>query len=376
MADGMLRVAHVLHGLMMGGLEQVVVRLCETGRAFGIEPHVIAFGTDGVVREVLRDKQIPTTHLPGRGMSLSTISGIARVLRDQQIDVVHAHDHGPWLNSVAARALAPGVKTAVTFHQITTPRGLQRGAAVGAALVTDALVACGDQVLSCVRDWAPASARIELIGNGVPIGVEPSSADRLRARVRMGVPPEAKVVGYLGRLHPEKGVDLLVDAFCRDLAGREEVHLVLIGKGPQEPQLRLRAEGDGRVHFLGEVVDATSLLAGMDVYVQPSRREGRSLAMLEAMAAALPTVAQGLPAMREIHLHQQTALLVPPSEQPELAAAILRLLDDPELRTRMGRHARAHSQQFSVSAMVQSYAALYRSLRGESPPLGAIGAFK
>jgi glycosyltransferase involved in cell wall biosynthesis len=112
------------------------------------------------------------------------------------------------------------------------------------------------------------------------------------------------------------------------------------------------------------------------VYVQPSRREGRSLAMLEAMAAALPTVAQGLPAMGEIHVHDQTALLVPPSEKPDFAPAIARLLEDAALRARMGRSARDHVQAFSVATMAHSYADLYRDILGELPPLRAVGGVK
>jgi len=374
MGAGVIRVAHVMHGLMMGGLEQVVVRLAEAGRRLGIEPLVIAFGADGSVRGQLEARGIPLTHLRDvRGMSPQLLHGIGRMLREQQIDVVHAHDQGPWLNALGGRALAPGVKSVVTFHQVSTPEGLLRGAAKGAAVMTDALVACGGEVLSSLREWAPAGARVELIGNGVSLGDLPSPRQRLAARNRMGVPAEAKVVGYLGRLHPEKGVDLLVDAFCTQLAAREDLHLVLIGQGPLEPQLRHLAQGHGRIHFLGEVVDAAALLAGLDVYVQPSRREGRSLAMLEAMAAALPTVAQALPALQEIHVQERTALLVPPGEHPPLAAAILRLLDDETLRVRLGQGAREHVQAFSVTAMVEAYAALYRDLVRTDLPRRAAG---
>lgn len=363
--DGVIRVAHVMHGLMMGGLEQVVVRLCEAGRRHGIEPRVIAFGADGAVRDLLARHRIPLTYLGTvRGMSPQAVSGIARSLRENRIAVAHAHDLGPWLNAVAARALAPAVRPVATFHQIRMPRGLERGAATGAALLSDALVACGNEVRASVARWAPPRTRLELIGNGVPIGPEPTPDLRAEARRRMGVPEDAVVLGYLGRLHEEKGVDLLVDAFLEALAGREQVHLVLIGKGHLEGELRARVERAGvkRVHFLGEVLAASSLLAGLDVYVQPSRREGRSLSMLEAMAAALPTVAQALPAIREIHVDGETALLVPPGPKPPFAQAISRLIDDPSLRTRLGRNARHHVRRYSVDAMAEAYAALYRDL--------------
>jgi glycosyltransferase involved in cell wall biosynthesis len=363
-----IRVAHVMHGLMMGGLEQVVVRLCNAGRELEVDPLVVSFGPDGPVRELLEQATIPLVYLGNtiRGMSPQAIQSIARGFREHRVDVAHAHDMGPWLNAVAARALAPRVRPIVTFHQIATPSGFERGAAIAAALVSDALVACGEEVRTCIRRWAPPGARIELIGNGVPIGPLPTPEDRVNARAQMGVPQESLVLGYLGRLHEEKGADLLVDAFLESFAHREDVHLVLIGKGRLEPELRARAEraGCGRIHFLGEIVPASSFLPGFDVYVQPSRREGRSMSMLEAMAAGLPTVAQGIPAIREIHLDGATALLVPQATRPDFGPALLKLIDDGELRARLGQRAREQVRRHSVEAMAEAYAQLYQELLG------------
>ena len=368
MSTSRIRVAHVMHGLMMGGLEQVVVRLCAAGRQLGVDPIVVSFGPDGSVRELLERHAIPLVYLGEavRGMSPQAIQSIARGFREHRVDVAHAHDMGPWLNAVAARALAPRVRPIVTFHQIAMPAGFERGAAIAAALVSDALVACGEEVRTCVRRWAPPGARIELIGNGVPIGPPPTPEGRSEARAQIGLPPGARVLGYLGRLHQEKGVDLLVDAFLESFAEREDVHLVLIGQGRLEPELRARAERSDcrRIHFLGEIAPAASLLPGFDVYVQPSRREGRSLSMLEAMAAGLPTLAQGLPAIREIHVDSSTAILVPPTARPAFGAAMLKLIDDDELRLRMGRRAREQVRRHSVEAMAEAYAQLYEEVLG------------
>jgi glycosyltransferase involved in cell wall biosynthesis len=359
-----VKVAHVMHGLMMGGLEQVVVRLCEAGRAHGVEPLVIAFGEDGAVSELLRDRGIALENLGRvRGMSPQAIAGIGWALRRHEVEVAHAHDVGPWLNAVAARALSPRTRAVVTLHQVFAPAGLDRGAAVAAAMVSDALVACGEEVRACVRGWMPGRTPVELIGNGVPLGAAPTAEDRAAARLRLGLPADARVFGYLGRLHPEKGSDLLVDAFVREFSGPkdQDTHLVLIGDGDLEPELRARVaqSGNPRVHFAGEILAAARLLPALDVYVQPSRREGRSLSMLEAMAAGLPTVAQALPAIRELHAHGETALLVDPA-RPELGKPMRQLLEDPALRTAMGERARAHAKRFSIDAMAEAYATLYR----------------
>ena len=366
------RVAHVVHGLMMGGLEQMVVRLCVASRAHGIEPMVVAFGADGAVRSQLERAQIPLVYLGKvKGLSPQAIQGIARAFTAHRVDIAHAHDFGPWLNAVAARSLAPAVRVMATFHQMAVPSGMDRGAAVAGTFLSDALVACGGEVRTCVGRWAPPVTRLELIGNGIPLIPPFRPVDRERARRRLGVPLNAKVVGYLGRLHHEKGPDLLLEAFVQRFAHRPDVHLVMIGRGPTgfpadvEPMLRRRAADSGcaRIHLTGEVVDASSLLAAFDVYAQPSRREGRSLAMLEAMAAGIPTVTSALPSIRELHADGETALLVDAADSRMLGSAIERLLEDAELRAHLNANARERARRYSVEAMASEYAALYRDIR-------------
>jgi glycosyltransferase involved in cell wall biosynthesis len=179
----------------------------------------------------------------------------------------------------------------------------------------------------------------------------------------MGLPEGAVAVGYLGRMHPEKGPDLLVEAMVRHLRDVPRAHLVLVGKGPLDDALRAAANPlGGRAHLLGEVVDdAAGLLAGLDVYAQPSRREGRSLSMLEAMAAALPTVAHRLPSVAEIHPEGTTAVLVAPEDVEALGGAILELVRDPTRRKSLGEAARARVSAFSMDTMVEAYVRLWRA---------------
>ena len=164
-------------------------------------------------------------------------------------------------------------------------------------------------------------------------------------------------------MHPEKGPDLLVEAMVRRLRDVPEAHLVLVGKGALDGALREAAAPLGaRAHLLGEVTDgAAELLAGLDVYAQPSRREGRSVAMLEAMAAALPTVAHQLPAVSELHPDGTTAVLVPPEDVDALGEALLGLVRDPDRRRALGEAARARVAAFSMDAMVEAYVRLWRA---------------
>ena len=357
-----MKVAHVIHGLEVGGLERLVVELARRSRVFGVEPSLVAFGCDGPVRRWAEAAGIPVHPLGEvRGLSVEAIRRLASALSGA--DIAHAHDLGPWLNAVAARVLSPRTRVLATFHQLAPPSGRKRGAARLGARASSALVACGAEVRTELRGWVPPGTPVVTIGNGVPLPGPVSPAQRARARARIGLPDGAVAVGYLGRMHPEKGPDLLVEAMVRHFHDVPEAHLVLVGKGPLDAALRAAAAPlGGRAHLMGEVVDdAAGLLAGLDVYAQPSRREGRSLSMLEAMAASLPTVAHRLPAVVEIHPDGATAVLVPPGDVDALGAALLGLVRDPVRRKALGEVARSRVSAFSMDAMVEAYVRLWRA---------------
>jgi glycosyltransferase involved in cell wall biosynthesis len=357
-----VKVAHVIHGLEVGGLERLVVDLASRSRAFGVDPSLVAFGADGPVRAWAEAASVPVVVLgPLRGLRPEAIRTLAGALAGASI--AHAHDLGPWLNAVAARALSPRTRVLATFHQLAPPMGPKRRVARLGARISSALVACGSEVRAELRGWAPPGTPVVTIGNGVSLPGPATSGQRAQARARIGLPEGAVAIGYLGRMHPEKGPDLLLAAMLRHLRDVPEAHLVLVGRGPLDDALRAAAAPLGaRAHLLGEVVEgAADLLAGLDVYAQPSRREGRSLAMLEAMAAGLPTVAHRLPAVAELHPDHTTAMLVPPEDVDALGAALLGLVGDPARRRSLGQAARARASAFSMEAMVEAYVRLWRA---------------
>ena len=352
-------VAHLISGLGLGGLEQLVVHLAARSQKRGIETSILALGAEGPVRELAERQGLDLELLPADGMSLKALSAIRGALARRNTLVLHAHDLGPWLNAAAVRLLRPSTRVMATFHEQRVPEGRKRKAASAAARVTDALVACGEKVKQDILGWAPASARVKVIANGVPL-FEADASARQRARSELGVPEGATAIGYLGGLRAIKGPDLLLQAFLDQFEGRDDVHLYLVGSGPMEAELRRSAHAN--VHFTGLVMNAARLLPGLDLYAQTSLSEGRSLSMLEAMSAGLPTVAHDLLSVREIHQHGQTALLVPLGDRAGLGTALRNLALDAGLRDRLGANARKRAQQHSIEPMVDAYEALYREL--------------
>src|SRR5205823_8743553 len=112
---GMVAVAHLIYGLQLGGLEQLVVQLAARCQARGISVSIVALGPDGPVRELARQQDVEVRHLPFDGMSVPALLAIRGVLEKLRATVLHAHDLGPWLNAVAARMLRPTTRVIATF---------------------------------------------------------------------------------------------------------------------------------------------------------------------------------------------------------------------------------------------------------------------
>ncbi|MEW6399961.1 MAG: glycosyltransferase, partial [Bacillota bacterium] len=171
-------------------------------------------------------------------------------------------------------------------------------------------------------------------------------------------------VGTAARLTYQKGLDILMEAAARVLAGEPRARFVIGGEGPERPRLEemIRAHGlEGRVTLAGFVQDVPAFLAGLDIYVLSSRYEGLPLAILEAMAAALPVVAADVGGVAEAVVDGLTGLLVPPGDAAALAAAILALLRDPERVRSLGRTGRERVEaQFDAELMAARVVGVYR----------------
>lgn len=211
-----------------------------------------------------------------------------------------------------------------------------------------------------------AADRIVRIPNGVdPIRFAPA-LDSEAARQQMGLGPET--VLFLGRLDAQKGLDVALDAWARVIARRPAAHLVLAGDGPARTALEKKARELGlaeRVRFLGTRPDPERLLQAGRIFVLPSRSEGMSNALLEAMATGLGCVATRIGGNSDLMEHGGTGLLVPPGDSEALADALLALLEDVGLRIRLGAAARAAViERYGMDRVVREYMDLYTTLTG------------
>lgn len=196
-------------------------------------------------------------------------------------------------------------------------------------------------------------------------------AERTVVRQRLGVDEDRVIAIYAGRLTAQKRVDLLLRAWAA-LPGRRRLQslLLILGHGPQAAELAglARALGVSRtVRFLGAVDDVAPFLPAADLFVLPSRAEGMSNALLEAMACGLPVVASDVGGTRDVLGHEEGGRLVPPEDPDALTAAMGTVASDPGLRQRLGRAARERAMAFDIEAIVDRYLDLYESLRAGRP---------
>jgi len=203
-----------------------------------------------------------------------------------------------------------------------------------------------------VRAWAPVAAE-----------------EVARLRAAMELPPAARVLLAVGRLSREKGhADLLqAMAWIHAHQPRPELHLVLVGDGPEKERLQAAARQAGiaaQVRFAGQQPQVQPFYGLAEAVVIPSHSEGSPNVLLEAMAAGLPIAATAVGGIPEIVTDGREALLVPSQAPREMAQALLRLLADGELRQQLGARAQARAAEHSPQAHGYALVELYQSLLG------------
>jgi len=219
----------------------------------------------------------------------------------------------------------------------------------------------------------PVSPRIVAIPNGVPI---PERAWSTRSLWQ-----ESPRTVFLGRLAPEKGLDTLIHAWPLVRQKYPNARLNLIGDGPERANLEAGicklglTLGPGQaVESPGAVLDTTTPLREADLFVLPSREEGMSIALLEAMALGVPLVASAIPGNRRLVTDFVEGRLVPPDDPETLARAIIEQWDNFDRAVAMGRAARSRAErEFSIQAVARKHLALFHEILREREPLASAG---
>ncbi len=216
-----------------------------------------------------------------------------------------------------------------------------------------------------IERWRLPPARVTLVYNGVQTDVATSAETALRVRQQLGVAADAPLVGAVGRLVEQKGFAGIVTAMPEVLARIPQARLVIVGEGPLRPALAAQARAAGvsdRVTLAGFRADVAGFLGAVDTLVVPSVREGFPMVTLEAMALGVPIVATAVDGIVEQITHGREGLLVPPGDRAALAGAIVTVLADRALASRLGQAGRRRAAEFDVRRTLAETRRVYADL--------------
>jgi glycosyltransferase involved in cell wall biosynthesis len=228
-------------------------------------------------------------------------------------------------------------------------------------------------VSQTVRDWACAQyglppSRVEVIyvGQDVARFASPPAGAREAVRAALDLAPGVPVVALVGRLLvAQKGQDLMIRAMGDILRERPDTVLLIVGDGPDRTTLEVLTRELGlasAVRLLGHRDDIPEILAASDIVAVPSMLDALPLAALEGMAAGRPVVAFASGGLPELVRDGETGIVAPRGDVAQLAAAILRLLNDGGLASRLGEAGRRFAADFTIQAFVDALSNLYERI--------------
>jgi len=356
-----------------GGVTEHIASLDRVFREWGHDVWVLAASTrdaDELDHNVLKVGggvvPLPTSGSVARiSLSPRVYRRVRDILRERDFDIVHVHEPMmPILPLVVLRhSHTVNVGTFHAYRENGNP-GYEYGRHLLQPFFDrlDGKIAVSDSARDAVARYFPGSYTI--IPNGIAYerfgdGVEP-------------LPPYADgrpTILFIGRLEKRKGFQYLLEAFARVRMAIPDARLLVAGaysKDDKEPYVyQARREGIHGVHFVGYVSeeDKPRYFHSCDVCCAPSTGfESFGIVLLEAMASGRPLVASGIPGYREVVTDGHEGLLVEPGDPQALAAALIRLLRDPDLRARMGAAGKATAEGYAWESVAARVLAFYNAL--------------
>jgi phosphatidylinositol alpha-mannosyltransferase len=290
---------------------------------------------------------------------------VGTALRTFAPDVVHVHEPMTPSTSMAAtlRAKAPVV---ATFHAYAERSRLYSGAAAALRPVWRRL-AVRIAVSEAAREFVTTrfAGEVRIIPNGVDVG-------RFASPTPMAGLPEGRRIVWVGRLDPQKGFPVAVEAFSRLAEELPDVWFVVAGDGRDREALKnVPGPVRARVRLLGPVPSerVPGALAGADVFVSPALgQESFGITLVEAMAAGVAVVATDIAGYREVVRAGVDGLLVPPGDPGEVANALRRVLEDPSLADRLRAAGRQRAARFDWETVAGEVEEAYRDSSRATPP--------
>ncbi|MEI6107654.1 MAG: glycosyltransferase [Opitutae bacterium] len=291
-----MRILHAIFSSRIAGSERYAIDLANRQAAGGHEVHVAGGSSSPLRHELAAPVRYHGFNSFFRRLRLR------RLVAQLEPDICHGHLSG------ACKALGGLAK----HHQTVATLHIGYKAHQHARL--DGLI-CVNRAQGARLAGYRGTSRV--IPNWLPL--PPAEHDQAGLREELRLSDDVFLVGAVGRLHPSKGMDVLIRAFRASAPA--QAALVILGDGPQRGELEHLRQNDPRIHLLGFRPDVHHCLRDLDLFISPSREESFGLAIVEAMSAGLPIIATAAEGPAEF-LRDQPVMLVPPGSLGALTEAI------------------------------------------------------
>jgi glycosyltransferase involved in cell wall biosynthesis len=363
-----MKILHIISSGGMYGAEAVILNMSralnETGHSSVLGVFSNSANPNLQLHEAATREGIESHVISCAGqIDLTVPRSIRELAARTKADIVHAHGYkGDIYNYFAMRGSSTTfVSTCHTWYD-NNPLVTFYGKADRLVLRGyDAVVAVSDEVKQRLLKAGVHKEKIHMVRNGIDLrpfdNASPSLPDAL-------LPNHPPIVGLIGRLSIEKGVDIFLQAAARVLAELPATQFVVIGEGPDRDKLEaliVELKVRDNVSMLGRRNDMASIYASLDVMVSASRNEGLPIAILEGMASSLPIIATPVGDVPSVVHDGRTGLMVPPENIELLASQIIDLLRNPAQQQQLGAAARKLIEDdFSSARMTADYLSIYR----------------
>ncbi len=363
-----LRILHSEAATSFGGQEQYIYRMMLAMRERGhhleaaCQPHA-------VLTRRLREQgfTVHTTCMDGPVNFVRSVAMLQGVMRRGRFDVVNSHSRRDTIIAACAARLA-GTPLIVRTRHLAN----KVGSLLSYTILPHRVTTASDFVRNGLIERGVRPGHVATVYPAVSM---PELPGQSTLRGELGLARTDIVVGCVAVMRAQKGHRDLIDAMAPLIRERPNVHLVFAGGGSPlfEELAAYVAERrlDKRVHLLGNRSDIPNVLAGFDIFALATRKEASGTVFVEAGAAGLPVVGTAVDGVPEMMLPGVSGLLVPLDDGPALTAALRRLIDDPELRRKMGQAGKAYCRaddRFTTKAQIARIEAAYARWLKERRP--------
>jgi glycosyltransferase involved in cell wall biosynthesis len=364
-----VRILHFVDRWTFGGLQTVVMELCEAQRRSG-QSVEIAVREDGTNNPTSLERMAAAgveVTWPFRGhhrhrliQPWIVIPTLAKYIKGRAFDITHSHNplSTHFVSPASILARVPSVNTMHATALIPRMNKREKAVYLAAAFVTSRVVSVHKESETTLRGYFPLlpTKKFDIAENGIGLGRYFAVPKR----------PQRDLItfGAVGRMTNVKNHHMLIEAFAAVRAKHPHIRLRLLGDGPLGERLRQHARDMGvanDVEFCGFQDDPSGFLGEIDVLCLSSNSETLPMCMLEGLAAGVPVVATRVGGVADLLAKTDGGWMCPPGDVKAFAAAMEQAIAEPD-RALRGERARAHMQQYSVDRMAADYQRIYDSL--------------